>query len=1475
MAKNKIKIDVIIDGKMQKVSVDAEKLGNKLDKVSKASVEADRNIKGVAGASSNASKNFSKMSQGMGGLVGAYAALAAQIFAISAAFNFLKSAGDLKVLEAGQKAYAANTGIAMRVLANDIIAATEAQITFQDASQAAAIGTAAGLSPQQLNKFGKAAKDLSLTLGRDVTDSFNRLIRGVTKAEPELLDELGIILRLKDAQEEYGEIIGKSADQLTQFEKTQAVANKVLRETEKVAGNAPEGIVNQYNQLGKAFDDVLITVKRLTDYIAGPLATVLSASPELAIVSFGLLLKGPLAAMGFSLKDIAKEAQVSANKQALSAQKVQAEYMQSKLTIESATKAIREQAAAAVAAGSQSKILQQFASGGVMTPQALATLKRSLQAAEGHVNKHGIVVKGIFEGMSINIARSFTLAMEQMELAEQAKVSGTQKNVTRIAAAWAGFRSFVSTGVSFLVSGFSKLLGALGWISILATGFILLQEKFGWFKKALTETEIALNKTRDRTRELNKEFEDFVSTQEKLQKLGEGTTITRNLGSALSMFDTDELKQNVIDMQNYASTSRKLTEEQRKQASIAATSGGPFNLYVQTTQLFNRLLSRNKDSVNMLEKAVEDTKAANEIFDKLLQGAEAQLGSGEGQGSRAVKQFKDYIEGIRDGSKELDEKLLEKYRNAVVNVGDVIKELPRLLEEASSSTNAWVQSIAPVSQGQTAISNLRKELVALVSVGADKETGIIVGSDEEIRLKEISALMSTIQKSEDRAFEAKVQSLKTATSQELALRNQNSEMQAIVSAHYSMIQSTDTIAAKQADITALREIENSLSEDQRAEHNRRIRILENEIYLEQTKRDTQKEQRDYLISIYSIQSNLRDLRVDEQVLNQAKEFLNITQQQITAQKEAINVQQTLSKLRMERVERDIQRSNPFAFLREEQRVAEATYRLEYDMIGTKIEQVNKEFEIKKATLTLEYALLDKRLEISEQEQRIKAEEARRTDREQADRLTSLADSIAAQRTLSGSLFNQQIQLLDPQQQAAIESVINELDKLDFARENLSDMAIITNNIVRDLHSGLSNVFSDLITNKVSSFKTAMLKAVQGVAESFAKVISDMFARNLIEGFMSFYSTKQNNPILGAAQQGSLKVASTLKNGAAAVANAIRAAFAEGAAAISAATAAAISAAGAGAVAGILGGTEKKESKGDFFENLFGAQGQRQPVIDGDYHELRSTPTPSQTRLPITDARKLGSMFMPKNLAGVVDTQTRLPITDARKLGSMFMPKNLAGVVDTQARFGPASDAQKLGSMFGKDSATFVNAQPTQGMFSGLMKFMGNIFSMDNPLIKGFQAIFSKSNPLLQGFGGLFGKLFSGLGSILGGGAGGLSSLIGGFFGFANGGMVKGGFRAYANGGVVTSPTLGLVGEGKYNEAIVPMPNGKAIPVDMKGFQGQNNNITINIDSAGGATTSGMSDQDNKQLGKAIAQAVQRELQNQKRSGGILSPYGVS
>ena len=62
--------------------------------------------------------------------------------------------------------------------------------------------------------------------------------------------------------------------------------------------------------------------------------------------------------------------------------------------------------------------------------------------------------------------------------------------------------------------------------------------------------------------------------------------------------------------------------------------------------------------------------------------------------------------------------------------------------------------------------------------------------------------------------------------------------------------------------------------------------------------------------------------------------------------------------------------------------------------------------------------------------------------------------------------------------------------------------------------------------------------------------------------------------------------------------------------------------------------------------------------------------------------------------------------------------------------------------------------------------------------------------------------------------------------FANGGIAGGGFRAFANGGTVSKPTVGMVGEGRYNEAIIPLPDGKSVPVQMNGGGGSGGNSEI-------------------------------------------------
>ena len=69
------------------------------------------------------------------------------------------------------------------------------------------------------------------------------------------------------------------------------------------------------------------------------------------------------------------------------------------------------------------------------------------------------------------------------------------------------------------------------------------------------------------------------------------------------------------------------------------------------------------------------------------------------------------------------------------------------------------------------------------------------------------------------------------------------------------------------------------------------------------------------------------------------------------------------------------------------------------------------------------------------------------------------------------------------------------------------------------------------------------------------------------------------------------------------------------------------------------------------------------------------------------------------------------------------------------------------------------------------------------------------------------------------------------FGFkaADGGIIEGHFvplKAFATGGVVDRPTLGLVGEGRYPEAIVPLPDGRSIPVKFEGKGSGQVNIEI-------------------------------------------------
>ena len=93
-------------------------------------------------------------------------------------------------------------------------------------------------------------------------------------------------------------------------------------------------------------------------------------------------------------------------------------------------------------------------------------------------------------------------------------------------------------------------------------------------------------------------------------------------------------------------------------------------------------------------------------------------------------------------------------------------------------------------------------------------------------------------------------------------------------------------------------------------------------------------------------------------------------------------------------------------------------------------------------------------------------------------------------------------------------------------------------------------------------------------------------------------------------------------------------------------------------------------------------------------------------------------------------------------------------------------------------------------------------------------------------------------------------------------------QGFANGGIVTGPTLGLVGEGRYNEAIVPLPDGKSIPVELGG-DAKNivSNITVNV-SNGQARSEGNGGAND--LGRKLEGAVKQVIIEELRPGGVLA-----
>ena len=273
----------------KKAAKGIQDVDNATSKANKSRGKYQKQEKGIGQAGLSSAKSFSKMSSGIsGGLVPAYAVLAANVFAVTAAFGALSRAAKVEQLTQGLTVLGTASGIAMKTLSSGLRDATDNALSLEDAMRGVALATSAGFDSQTIERLGTVAKNTSNALGRNLLDSFDRLVKGATKLEPELLDELGIMVRLDDATQTYAEQNGKLASALTLTERRQAFMNAVLEEGESKFGALGTAVdASPFDKLAATFTDLSTTLLNMLNNILVPVVAVLSASP---MALFGTLL---------------------------------------------------------------------------------------------------------------------------------------------------------------------------------------------------------------------------------------------------------------------------------------------------------------------------------------------------------------------------------------------------------------------------------------------------------------------------------------------------------------------------------------------------------------------------------------------------------------------------------------------------------------------------------------------------------------------------------------------------------------------------------------------------------------------------------------------------------------------------------------------------------------------------------------------------------------------------------------------------------------------------------------------------------------------------------------------------------------------------------------------------------------------------------------------------------------------------------
>jgi hypothetical protein len=113
---------------------------------------------------------------------------------------------------------------------------------------------------EEMSSLLDIARRRGQAMGLTTQQAFNDIVTGLGRGSALILDNLGIVIDLEEAYESYAAQMGKTANQLTDVEKKQAMVNRVMRET---MNTGAEIVASPFERMDTALSNLKVSMGEL------------------------------------------------------------------------------------------------------------------------------------------------------------------------------------------------------------------------------------------------------------------------------------------------------------------------------------------------------------------------------------------------------------------------------------------------------------------------------------------------------------------------------------------------------------------------------------------------------------------------------------------------------------------------------------------------------------------------------------------------------------------------------------------------------------------------------------------------------------------------------------------------------------------------------------------------------------------------------------------------------------------------------------------------------------------------------------------------------------------------------------------------------------------------------------------------------------------------------------------------------------